>query len=111
VKGNVDSTVAPLDDKKFYLGIDFLDTMKAFLMPHTNSMCIMETGQPRVIPVKREVNKSKMLSALQVSKGFKKKEPTFLATLKMEEEFEEVQASKPVHKVLEEFSHARRVTQ
>jgi len=44
-----------------------------------------------------------MLSALQVSKGFKKKEPTFLATLKMEEEFKEAQALKHVHKVLEEF--------
>jgi len=102
-KGKADIIVAPLDDKKFYLGIDFLDTVKAFLMPHTNTMCIMETGQPCVVLVKREVNESKMLSALQVSKGFKRKEPTFLATLKMEEEFEEVQAPKSVHKVLEEF--------
>ena len=102
-KGKADITVAPLDDKKFYLGIDFLDMVKAFLMPHTNTMCIMETGEPCVIPVKREANEKTMLSALQVSRGFKKKEPTFLATLRMEEESKEVQAPKPVHKVLEEF--------
>ena len=66
-------------------------------------MCIMETGKPCVVPVKREINEQNMLSALQLSKGIKKNEPTYLATLKMEEEFKEVQAPKPVHKVLEEF--------
>ena len=30
-KGKADITVAPLDDKKFYLGIDFLDTVKEVL--------------------------------------------------------------------------------
>jgi len=44
-----------------------------------------------------------MLSALQLSKGVKKNEPTFLATLKLDEEAKEVQAPKTVHKVLEEF--------
>ena len=102
-KGKADITVAPLDDKKFYLGIDFLDTVKAFLVPYANTMCIMETGKPCVVPVKREINEQNMISALQLSKGVKKNEPTYLATLKLDEEAKKVQAPKIVHKVLEEF--------
>ena len=44
-----------------------------------------------------------MLSALQFSKVLKKKEPTFLATLKMEEEPKKVQAPKAIQEVLGEF--------
>ena len=62
----------------------------AFLVPYTNTMCIIETGQLRVVSMKREINKGKMLFALQFSKGIKNKEPTFLPTLKMEEESKEV---------------------
>jgi len=32
-KGEVDITVAPLDDHKFYLGMDFLNRLKAFVDP------------------------------------------------------------------------------
>ena len=51
-KGKTDITVTHLDDKKFYLGINFLDAVKAFLEPYTDTMCI---------------NEGKMLSVLQVS--------------------------------------------
>ena len=102
-KGKADITVAPLDDKKFYLGINFLDEVKAFLEPYTDTMCIMETGEPCVVPVKRELSEGQMLSTLQVSKGVRKNEPTFLATLKIGEEPKGVQAPKTVQKVLEEF--------
>jgi len=40
--GKVDITSTPLDGKKFYLGIDFLDMVKAFLVPYTNNICIIE---------------------------------------------------------------------
>ena len=63
-RGKTDIKIAPLDEKKFYLGIDFLDMVKAFLGPYTNTMCIMEKGQPCVVPVKREIDEGKMLSAL-----------------------------------------------
>ena len=66
----------------------------------------MKTGQPCVIPLKREINEGKMLSALQFSKGIKKKEPTFLSTLKMKEQSKEVQAPKAIQKILEEFKDA-----
>jgi len=74
--------------------------LKAFLVPYTNTI---RPPVPCVVTVKREIDEGKMFSTLQFSKGIKKKEPTFLATLKMEEEFNEVQAPKVVQKVLEEF--------
>jgi len=48
----------------------------------------------------RDINEGKMFSALQFSKGIKRKEPT---SLKLDKEFKEVQAPKAVHKVFEEF--------
>ena len=39
----------------------------------------------------------------QLTKGIKRKEHTFLATLKLDEEAKEVQAPKVVQKVLDEF--------
>ena len=45
----------------------------------------------------------KVRCSLQFTKGIKKKEPTFLATLKLDEEVKEVQAPKAVQKVLDEF--------
>ncbi|XP_048231260.1 uncharacterized protein LOC125370291 [Ricinus communis] len=85
-QGKVDITIAPIDDQRFYLSMDFLDMVKAFLVPYANTMCIMENGQPCVVPIKRELSQDKMVSAIQLSKGVKRKEPTFLATLKVEEE-------------------------
>jgi len=66
------------------MGINFLDMVKAFLVPYTNTMCIMEKGKPCIVPLKREIGEDKMLFALQLTKGTKKKEPTILATLKLD---------------------------
>jgi len=77
--------------------------VKAFLVPYANTMCIMEKGQPCVVPVKGEIDEGKMLSALQFTKGIKKKKPTFLAILKLDEEVKGVQPPKGVQEVLDEF--------
>ena len=104
-QGKANITVASLDDKMFYLGIDFLDMMKTFLEPYANTMCIMEKGQHCVVPLKRENDEGKMLSVLQFTKGIKKKQPTFLVTLKFDEEVKEVQAPKAVQEVLDDFKN------
>ena len=70
--------------------------VKAFLMLYTSTICIMEKGQPCLVPVKKKINEGKMLSAFHFIKGIKKKGPIFLATLKLEEEAKEVQALKAV---------------
>jgi len=63
-QGKADITIAPLDDKKFYLVIKFFNMVKAFLVPYTNTMCSMKKGQPCVVPVKSEIGEGKMLSTL-----------------------------------------------
>jgi len=63
-KGKIDITAAPLDEKKFYLSINFLDVVKAHLIPYTDTLSIMETGQPCNVPVKRGIDESNMLSTL-----------------------------------------------
>ena len=75
--------------------------MKAFLVPYTNTMCIID--KPCIVPITREIDEGRMLFALQFTKGIKRKEPTFLATLKLNEEAKEVQTPKVVQKVLDEF--------
>jgi len=102
-QGKANSIIAPLDDKKFYLGNDFLNMVKTFLVPYANTMCIMEKGQPCVVPVKREIGegKIKMLSTLQHTKGIKKKESTFLAH-KLDQQAKKVQTPKATQKVLDE---------
>ena len=102
-RGKGDITVAPLDDKQFYFGIDFLSMVKALLVSHTNTMYIMKKGKPCVVPMKREIDENKMLSALQFTKEIKRKEPTFLTTLKLGEAAKEVQGPNALQKVLDEF--------
>jgi len=63
----------------------------------------MEKGQPCVVLVKREIDESKMFSALQFSRRIKKNKPTFLATLKLDKEAKEVRAPKAIQEMLEEF--------
>jgi len=95
-KGKVNITIAPLDDKKFILGIDLPNAMKAHLVPYIDTLCIMETGQPCNVPAKRGIDEGNILCALQFSKELKKKEPTFRATLKMEEEPKEFRVPKAI---------------
>ena len=48
-KGKIDITVAPLDDRKFYLGMDFLDKARAFIVPYASSLFITADGQMHAI--------------------------------------------------------------
>ncbi|GFZ06826.1 hypothetical protein Acr_18g0009960 [Actinidia rufa] len=67
--GQVDFTVVPMDDYPIVLGIEFLDRIRAFPIPFTETMCIMGEGSACMIPLAREaLLKSKTLSAMQLSK-------------------------------------------
>jgi len=48
----IDITVTPLDDQKFYLGMDFLDKARAFIVPYASTLFIMADGQAHAIPMK-----------------------------------------------------------
>jgi len=76
--------VITMDDFDVVLGLEFLDKVKAVLVPYTNTVCILE-GNACTVPIRWENVSSKMLSALQIFKGVRRHEPTFLATIKVEE--------------------------
>ncbi|KAI3459096.1 hypothetical protein Pfo_015759 [Paulownia fortunei] len=91
-KGQVDFSVAPMDDFKVVLGMDFLRKVTAIPMPSFSSVCILEKGAPCMIPTIDPIEghsqgtkaESRQLSAMQITKGVKRGEPTYLATLKEE---------------------------
>ncbi|KAK8948956.1 hypothetical protein KSP39_PZI005193 [Platanthera zijinensis] len=84
-KGQVDFSIAPMDDFQVVLGMDFFVKVRAITMPFCRSMCIMEEGSPCMIPaVEGPPTNGKQLSAMQIAKGIKKGEVTYLATLKEE---------------------------
>ena len=65
--------VIPLDDYDFVVGISFLDRINALLVPFVNCICILDPRHQCVVQVNREEGVgSKVLSAIQFSKGVKK---------------------------------------
>ncbi|XP_012859014.1 PREDICTED: uncharacterized protein LOC105978142 [Erythranthe guttata] len=88
-KGQVDLSVAPMDDFKVVLGMDFFRKVMAIPIACFNSVCILEKGTPCMVSAingttKEEITQPRQLSAMQVAKGVRRGEPTFLATLKEE---------------------------
>ena len=78
-EGKVNFTVAPMDDFKIVLGMDFLRQVK--VVP--GSMAILEEEAPCMVPTIIEGKvKTPMLSAMQLEKGLKKKEVTYMVALK-----------------------------
>ncbi|RVW96756.1 hypothetical protein CK203_026068 [Vitis vinifera] len=84
-EGRVDFTVAPMDDFKMVLGMDFLQKVKAMPLPFLYSMAILEEEKSCMVPTVTEGTlKTPMLSTMQVKKGLKREKVTYLATLKEE---------------------------
>jgi len=81
-KGKVHINVSPLDDRKFYLGMDFLDKTKDFIIPYAKTLFITADGQVHSIPMRREAEKERVLPALRFSKN---QEPGYLTALKTDE--------------------------
>ena len=84
-KGTIDFLSAPLDDFDFILGNDFFQRAKVALLPHLNGLLIMDEKQPCFVagiskPPKRP-SREKTLSALQLEKGLRKGEHTYVAAM------------------------------
>ena len=88
--GSLNFTAVPLDDFRIVLGIDFLRYAKVAPLPATD--CLLFMGEkPCCVPIQRRKAGSgktegknigaMMLSALQLKRGLKHQEPTFLAVL------------------------------
>ncbi|XP_021773341.1 uncharacterized protein LOC110737294 [Chenopodium quinoa] len=102
--GHVDFTVAPMDDFSLVLGMDFLHFSKAVPMAHLRSIlvpgqqpCLLRTCDPGKEP------KGPLLSAMQLEKGLKRNEPTFLATLSTKEDEASGDFPPAVAELLSEF--------
>ncbi|CAL8999336.1 unnamed protein product [Prunus brigantina] len=88
-KGMADFFVISIDGYDVVLGMEFMDKSGAM---------------PCIVPMVRQQGESKLLSAMQFSKSWKKGEPTLLATMKMDTVAKKVQpVPKAVEIVLKEF--------
>uniref|UniRef100_A0A803LKS9 Reverse transcriptase/retrotransposon-derived protein RNase H-like domain-containing protein n=1 Tax=Chenopodium quinoa TaxID=63459 RepID=A0A803LKS9_CHEQI len=101
---NLDFAVATMDDFNLVLGMDFLRASKAVPMPHLRSVlvagqqsCLLKTCKMR------KGSKGPLLSAMQLKKGLKRNEPTFLATLSVKEDEAPHEIPAALDKILTEF--------
>ena len=84
-KGKCNLLCVPLDDFNLILGIDFFLKFKAALIPHLGGLMILEEKQPYFVPAVKEKGekhgKAEMVSTLQLNKGLKRGQETYLAAL------------------------------
>ena len=70
-----------MDVLDIILGLDFWYEVNAFISPRHNQLHISDTGGSCVVPIILVPQNGMHLSSMQIIKGFKRGEPTFLATL------------------------------
>ncbi|KAK2988316.1 hypothetical protein RJ640_000303 [Escallonia rubra] len=104
-RGLVDFSVAPMDDFKVVIGLDFLRKVNALVSPYSNAVHIMEKGVSCAVPTSVGTSSAKtlasmQLSAMQIMKGVKKGETTYLAALKMEDHVGD--STEPLPRAIEE---------
>ncbi|KAI4324143.1 hypothetical protein L6164_023705 [Bauhinia variegata] len=96
-KGKVDFSIVPMNDFKVILRMDFLRKVNVYPMWYYDTLCILEKGITCMVPIAsrtRDIS-SVHLSAMQLKKGLKKGETTYLATLKEEGSRDELDAGVP----------------
>ncbi|KAL5816504.1 hypothetical protein ACOSQ3_024882 [Xanthoceras sorbifolium] len=104
----IDLTVAPIDYFEVVLGMDFLEQVKVVPLPFLRSVAILK-DIPCIIPaITKSGLKTSHLSALQVKKGLKKGEVTYLAAVKHNEgRVPTEELPNEIKKVLEEYKDVR----
>lgn len=102
-EGIVDLTVVPMDDYRMVLGMEFLDKVRPYSFEENDTMRITKGSTIHIIPLERNKTESRILSAMQLDKGLKRGEMTFLATMKEETSPFQMKAPKEIQEVLEEF--------
>ncbi|KAK3039204.1 hypothetical protein RJ639_029061 [Escallonia herrerae] len=98
-EGRTNFLVVIMDDFKLILGLEFLRDTKTTVMPCTNSL-VMLGNKPCVIPTISSRAGERFISALQLKRGLKRDETTYLAMLRWDE-IEEV--SGPLPKEVKSF--------
>ncbi|RVW19037.1 Retrovirus-related Pol polyprotein from transposon 17.6 [Vitis vinifera] len=109
-KGTCSLLCVPLDDFDLILGVDFLLRAKVALIPHLGGLVVLEEKQPCFVKALRTKDGGKgqpeMLSAIQLNKGLKKGQETYVAALIEIKEGQSVEAPDSVVKILKEFKDA-----
>jgi hypothetical protein len=102
-EGRTNLSAVQMDDFKLILGLEFLRDTKTAVLPYADSLMMMGS-KPCVITTQCGKMGEKSISAMQFSKGFKRNEPSFLCTLRLEE-IEEATGPipKPVRRLVKEF--------
>ncbi|XP_028107290.1 uncharacterized protein LOC114306273 [Camellia sinensis] len=101
-EGRVDFTVVPIDDFQAILGLDFLRSTKTAVMPYSNSICVME-DKPCLIPAMATNNSDRFVSTMQLKRGVRHGEQTWVAALKLNEALESTLVPATIKKVLRQF--------
>ncbi|KAK3016453.1 hypothetical protein RJ639_007808 [Escallonia herrerae] len=92
-EGRTNFSVVIMDDFKLILGLEFLHDTKTTVMPCTNSL-VMLGNKPCVIPTISSRVGERSISALQLKRGLKRDETTYLTMLRWDE-IEEVSGPLP----------------
>uniref|UniRef100_A0A803N0W0 Uncharacterized protein n=1 Tax=Chenopodium quinoa TaxID=63459 RepID=A0A803N0W0_CHEQI len=101
--GTINLTVVHMDDFSLVLGFEFIDTVRPFYFEADGSIMIKRDQGSWSVPVTREEVEAKTISAIQVSRGIKKGQETFLAALVEEEEPHGNEVPSEISGVLEEY--------
>uniref|UniRef100_A0A803N1K7 Ty3 transposon capsid-like protein domain-containing protein n=1 Tax=Chenopodium quinoa TaxID=63459 RepID=A0A803N1K7_CHEQI len=101
--GTINLTVVHMDDFSLVLGLEFIDTVRPFSFEADGSIMIKRDQGSWSVLVTREEVEAKTISAIQVSRGIKKGQETFLAALVEEEEPHGNEVPSEISGVLEEY--------
>ena len=97
----------PLDDFDLILGVDFLLRAKVALIPHLGGLMVLEEKQPCFVQALRAKDGGKgqleMLSAIQLKKGLKRGQETYVAALIEIKERQSMEVPDSVVSILKEF--------
>ena len=102
-EGKANFTAVPMDDFQAILGLEFLRNTKTAVMPYSNSMCVMG-DKPCLISTMSTTNSEKFISAMQLNRGAKRGEQTWVAVLKLDEFLVQGPVPTPVKRVLRQFA-------
>ena len=102
--GRIALSVAPMDDFKVILGMEFLRSNKAVPMPHLNVVSFESESQPCMVTAMTGKPCERLVSALQLKRGMKSGDETFLVTIRATDEVEKAaDVPEALAPVLKEF--------
>lgn len=69
-----------MDDFSLVLGMDFIDSVKPWTFEKNETMTIAKGYEACSVPITQEVVEVKLISAMQVNKGFQRRQATRISS-------------------------------